>query len=81
MSAETELAPLSRAGSDGSDWKAGVCSDAVFVGWFGEMGLVTSLGLVKGVPTPPFIDSLLDVFIVIMVFPREGLPECRAQDP
>lgn len=68
MSAETELAPLSRAGREGSDWNANIRSDVLAVEGSAETGLVT-LGLVDGVAKAS-IESTLDDLVVGMVSAR-----------
>lgn len=69
MSADTELAPLSRAGRDGSDWNTSIRSDVLAVEGCADTGLVTSLGLVEGVPRAS-IESTLDDLVVGIVSAR-----------
>lgn len=68
ISAETELAPLSKAGREGSDWNASIRSDVLAVEGSAETGLVT-LGLVDGVANAS-IESTLDDLVVGMVSAR-----------
>lgn len=70
ISAETELAPLSRAGKEGSDWNASIRSDVLAVEGSAETGLVTSLGLVEGVVAKASIESTLEDLVVGMVSAR-----------
>jgi hypothetical protein len=69
ISAETELAPLSRAGKEGSDWNASILSEVLAVEGSAETGLVTSLGLVEGVAKAS-MESMLEDFVVGMVSAR-----------
>ena len=67
-SADTELVLLSRAGREGSDWKARICSTASLVKLCFELycGLAASLGLVSGDVKAP-MDVVLDETTVSIV--------------
>ncbi len=71
-SADTELAPLSRAGRDGSDWKTSISNVDFDFKLVDETGLVSSLGLDIGVSAAAPIDVELVELTEVIVGSREG---------